>query len=707
MFTLTFRDQPVCLLDLAPEWGAGFEATARLLSQVEAGLSQREARRPHSAALRWQVNFTIRAPAAESRRLAAGLKVYQTQPVLLPFWPFAVPWAERAAAPLAGGLQAATTPDLAKWEVWFFDGSTRHWTRRDPDGETSAGADNLTAPSWPGAADTYLPVLMGRLEKTEPLWETGDRCRFDVDFAEAGPAYYATRPPAGTFPAGPLPGAGWSSAPRLFPIRLEFVEHREHFTTSIVRDAIGFGREAAETLYPQTTARELQTAHALLDQAELAGLLAFFLDHGGGAPFWTASARAALQLAAPLGSGQTDLLAADVADLAVGDWLAFCRAGIIAATARVTNLSGLTVSLDAAPGAFSTAELVARLHFVRWLRPTLALKWHTAGFAEATLALREVPAEIAPAADETLGQTLGLLPARAYLYAFSRMLDGVPTVERVTSYETDLTYEGHTYAAAKIEHGEIRQGLALDRDEVQLSADFSAVVSLLQLATLKLSAPLSVTIIAAEATGGAATNGGVLFSGEITKVNVKGSRLAAAASPGGSAFDRKLPRALIGPQCNWALFSTPCGLAAADWKFTAAVNDPGAPGFPFTFELKNLARVAGDPPVFFDNWFAGGWIELGAGAAWQRLPILQSTSPVAGVLTVTLSRDPEPFPQPNDAVVLYPGCDGRAVTCRAYNAERNPEGKFDNYLNFGGHPFVPAGNPSIVRKAKAGAASKK
>jgi hypothetical protein len=199
----------------------------------------------------------------------------------------------------------------------------------------------------------------------------------------------------------------------------------------------------------------------------------------------------------------------------------------------------------------------------------------------------------------------------------------------------------------------------------------------------------------------------VLFVGECVSLTIRGRVLRVKAIAGGSIFDRPIPRFRIQPGCNHTLFDAGCGLAKADWRFTAKVGDPGSPGYPFEFLLTDLVREAGEVPVWFENWFAGGWIEFGSGATWCRRPILRSTTVTGGALNVTLSRDPDTFPEADDDVILYPGCDGRDVTYKAHDAGDNPEGKFGNWLNFGGHPFVPKANPSLVKVSQAVAGGKK
>jgi hypothetical protein len=199
----------------------------------------------------------------------------------------------------------------------------------------------------------------------------------------------------------------------------------------------------------------------------------------------------------------------------------------------------------------------------------------------------------------------------------------------------------------------------------------------------------------------------VVFVGEITKSSVRGRIITARCQAGGSVFDRQVPRFRMQTGCNHSAFDTGCSLLKASWKFTAAVATVGTPGFPFEFALENLQRVSGPTPTYFEHWFAGGWAEFGSGSTWCRRPILRSSVVTAGALTISLGRDPIVFPEEGDEVVLYPGCDGRWATCGAYHATNNPQGRYDNRLNFGGHPFMPVANPSLVKVSEAVGGGKK
>jgi hypothetical protein len=199
----------------------------------------------------------------------------------------------------------------------------------------------------------------------------------------------------------------------------------------------------------------------------------------------------------------------------------------------------------------------------------------------------------------------------------------------------------------------------------------------------------------------------IVFVGEISRATVRGRIITARCRTGGAVFDRQVPRFRMQTGCNHVLFDTGCGLVRTAWRFTATIADAGDPGFPFEFELEDLQRVSGPTPAYFEHWFAGGWAEFGSGATWCRRPILRSSTVTGGALTITLARDPLAFPEVGEEVSLFPGCDGRWETCGAHHGDTNPQGKFNNRLNFGGHPYMPIGNPSLVKVSASVGGGKK
>jgi uncharacterized phage protein (TIGR02218 family) len=105
------------------------------------------------------------------------------------------------------------------------------------------------------------------------------------------------------------------------------------------------------------------------------------------------------------------------------------------------------------------------------------------------------------------------------------------------------------------------------------------------------------------------------------------------------------------------------------------------------------ANLAGLPA----DWFAEGWIEVGAGRECEIRTILSSSVEATGHLTLTLSlafrRD-----HVGEAAEVVPGCDGKFATCNA---------KFSNLINWGGHRSVRRNlTLKAVEIAEAGAGKK-
>ncbi|HSM84610.1 MAG TPA: phage BR0599 family protein [Candidatus Limnocylindrales bacterium] len=679
MISTIYNAQPVWLLDLAPDWVSGVSAEVTLIGISEAGLTNREGRRAFSQTLRFRTKFDITCSGADARRLETGLRTYLNEPVLVPLWPAATPWSTYGGRPVGGGLNLVYKEDWSQWALF------------------APGAE----PAWPAANDTLVPVLWGRLEGARQVsWIGPEQAQFVVDHTESSPAAYAITVGAPALVDGLVP-AGWAAAPKLFPFEINFAGSVGQDNLIVIqREDIGFGRQTAETLYPWTPARRDSGAFFFGAPTEWATMLGFFQAYAGGKAFWAADWVSAADLVGDVAAADVTLHVSDTQGVKAGDYLALLAPdggpGGVSAIGRVLFIAPGIITLDggllgtpAIPAVMkASGTVVSHLILARLEAPKLTLLFRSNDYAEALLKVREVPPEYVPAADETLGVTLGLLPTRCYLYEFSRVLDGATFTDRWTSYENDLNYLGNIYTARKVSHGDIRSSLQADKTQLEVKSDLVAGSALVLLATLQMEAPLMLTVRVANTDGVNAVAASVIFTGEVETASVKGSRITGTASPSGARFDRKLPRFMLQLTCNYALFGPGCTLNRADWQFTATVSDPGVPGYPFVFQLSGLARVIGTAPAYTQDWFAGGWIEFGAGAAKQRRGILLSSLPAAGVLTVTLDRDPAPYPAIGDAVVLYPGCDGQASTCNF---------KFNNYLNFGGHPFLPATNPSLIQ----------
>ena len=692
MISTTFAGKSVLLITAPPNWADSDTSEHELVGDLTVGLSNREGRRPHSAALRSTLGYVALIGSAEIRQAVGRLRSWAGEPVLCPFWPGVTTWANRASAPFGGGLKLVWKSDWSQWELY-----------------------TTTAPTWPAAGDNWAPVLWGIFKGRDGLpsakWFHSQLSGLEIAIEESGPADYALAPVAGSVAAGPLPPSGYATAPKVFPFAPNFTGLQDSFTVRLQREATGFRREQSLELYPQAVARVQSLAYQLRSESEAAAFLSFFAAYGArGAAFWIPSWTSAAVLTAPVAAIDAVLHVEDSLAVAAGDFLALISGGV-QIFRRVLSVTGTTVTLDAAVGAALPAStLVSPLLLVRQDRPTLRIEWTNGAFAESTVTVREIPTEYAPGADESLGVTLGQLPERCFLYDFTRDHGGTLFHDRLTSYERDVTYGGQTWTSADVSHGVIRSGLALDVDRVDLSSAVFTGNPLVALGALRTEAPLRVTIMSADVSPSAVASGVVILaSGEVDRARIRGSKLSGEMTPGGRLLSQQAPRFEVGPLCNHALFSSGYGLTRADWVHTGLVNGAPSAAYPFAVSIDGLARTTGPTPTWFADWFAGGWIEIGTAgtSTWQRRAILTSTAPVSGALTLTLHKPFDPLPADNAPVTLYPGCDLTRETCRAYNAGTNPRGKFDNYAAFGGHPEVPASNPSLVKLSKSMGGGKK
>jgi|GEM_PF-3394160 len=675
MIAATFDSCADYLLNIGPDWTTLVRGTFEALTQYETGLTGRESRRPHAATMRAKFAYLATVADDDALALQAALRAHQDEPVLMPAWPLAQPWSSRASIATTGGLRIAYKADWSQWSIY---------------GDTE--------PSWPAADDICAPLLWGRIDSREIVWMSPTVVSWDVQFVESGSAVYALQPTPQEWPTGPAL-AHYSTTPNLWPFAVDWARGKASFLISIKREQIGFGREQIPTLYPQEVARQATAEVCTSSPADQWQVLRFFLDHGTGRSFWVALLQGVRSLASDIAGGSTSV-AVQLADgLAAGDYVAFTSGPSVVATGHVQSVSGTTVAMFDAPGALPAAStLVAPLMLARMDKPRIQIDWSTGNVASVSFAFVEVPPEVDPTADETAGATIGLLPARAYIYDVAQTLGGITVTDRWTSYESPVAVGSYIYAPRKMDHGVIRQSLFLDRDELEIRSEVVAGDVLVAMATAQSESPVRITISRADVYASTGSSPTVLFTGEVVKVSVKGSTLSARVVPAGSVFDRLFPRFRMQPGCNHALFSVGCSLLAANWKFTASMVTPGTPGYPFTFGVGSLARVSGSMPTITAGWFAGGWVEFGTGSATVRRSILDNTAAVSSALTLTLGRDPNPFPVAGDSVALYPGCNGDASTC---------SGKFANFANFGGHPFIPPANPSLVKISQNVAGGKK
>lgn len=131
--------------------------------------------------------------------------------------------------------------------------------------------------------------------------------------------------------------------------------------------------------------------------------------------------------------------------------------------------------------------------------------------------------------------------------------------------------------------------------------------------------------------------------------------------------EHQIPRFLIQRSCNWRLFdAVTCRVGEATYRNTVIVT------------------------VFYENTFtslealsfASGWFTLGKAKKGNEVRLI--IEHVGDTITLNI-----PFSnlQVGDEIDITPGCDKNPGTCSS---------KFGNLLNFGGFPYIPPKNPTLV-----------
>lgn len=336
-----------------------------------------------------------------------------------------------------------------------------------------------------------------------------------------------------------------------------------------------------------------------------------------------------------------------------------------------TETVTINTALNPAPAPGVT---VRRLHYVRLAEDEEDATFVAEGWQEREFSVVELPLEYQQA--ET-----GLQPI--YLYHISAPAP-VSVDWYFTSFAAPVWSQGFRYNPFPMTHDSVKQTNRGDRDELLVYAkpDTSHPFSLFFPEPFGTQMNLTVFIVPF----GAPDTQTLLFSGLVRTVEDNGVKYTGHCSSVLFYLDRKVPRMLIQPNCNYNLFDAPCGVVRASFETTVVLTAINSSSFPpsvtATLLFPTLLPQANNWKT--TNWFQGGIFETGYGIEYEGRTITGS-SYAGGVLTLTLNL---PLWQ---AVVgqfcqITAGCDGTVNACTV---------KFNNFNRFGGHPFVPQRNLTL------------
>lgn len=677
MILTTYNSEAVALLNDEPDWSTPVRIELSLPTQRRRSLTGREARRPLGDTLRLRVDWSATLDTEQLNALRDALQELEDTPLLCPVWPLKLrgdDWAADSA--YTAGLLIGWNEGWGDYEI----------------------SDALTPGDW----DWVAPLLRGVFEQVpNPGLPSHRYGQVEFQFVEDSDAELALVPDAVTFSNGPA--LADATVPKVFPFPVDWRTAPKHggAEVEIERTPIGPGRVRASSYYPQSAERPLDAALLLSSYSDIASLLRWLLDRRFSvSAHYVPSVTYVTGLAANAAAGTNTLTLTDATQLGDNRFLALL-AGDTVEIVRVTNVAGNVCTLSAnLVNNWTTGRTMVNLAMLaRHATDTVQVEFQTPHVVSARLAWREVPAEYTPAGVETRGTTLGALTTKAWLYLVTLDWDGTTEVHRLTSFERDLTASSNTWTSRPIEHSALRHTIALDRDEITLKTRWWTDCPWRKFLPNKLDCKVRLAIYECDVAGSAGSNVTQWFGGEITGMpSADGPLLSLTAAGANALFDRPLLKLLMQPGCNDELFGPWCGLDRADWEATAEVF---AIPTSKTVTLENFTFSGGTPAGFgFAHWYALGYLQRTIAGLPVRHLIFDSAAISSARIVITLGSVPDPVFTIGEELVIVPHCDNRPETCKAWHTTNNPTGKFDNYPNFAGFPFLPDKNPALEPKRK-------
>lgn len=253
------------------------------------------------------------------------------------------------------------------------------------------------------------------------------------------------------------------------------------------------------------------------------------------------------------------------------------------------------------------------------------------------------------------------------LYEF--FVGGTSIVHRYTSSESNVSWEGDTFASAPIRRTSIAISIEQSRNAIKVTVPRNnAVAELFR----RYSPKEPVGLIVRRYHRGDSDVAVVWVGRVLNCIWASTSTAELNCEPVSISLNRLgLARAIQVP-CPYAWAHEPagvgCGLDRTDFDHATTIDSING----VTLVVDSVAALP----------YSGGWVEWSDGdspPSYERRLIVAASG-----TTLTLVRPFSSDVLVNDAVTLFPGCDHTAGTCH---------GTYDNILNYGGFLFMPEKNP--------------
>jgi hypothetical protein len=654
-----------------PSWDSNVSLSVELSASRNRTLTGREARAASWNTPRLRMRWTSSVKRERIPELRDALETVSAGTVLVPVWPLAV-------------RSSDFNPS------WHVDGKI--WAGFDAGGTNFiaglANAFTRTSREW------FVPALLGRLVSVETDVLTPELARVQFEFLETETPEWGLVLPALTWADGPA--LDDSFRPKVFPLSPDWGGGVRARMPEVVFEDVDspLWRSSGRLVYPQSPFRGWQCRVPLNGPEATARLLAWISAHRlSGLPHYAPWALWSGKLAATAAAGSTSLVLEDGATLGNHRFLWLMRDGMVTEVARVVSVTANLLTLsEPLQNDWPAGRTVVGLAMLgRHEGDRVEIGFLSPEIGMASLEWLEVPEEYLPASGETRGGTLGGVASLSYAVQVTVYQSGVPTVLRFTPWESPLKLSGDVFEVAPLSIKGASWSVELEATNLSLEIFSEKLVAALY--PPKQFTDAEVKVWRGTVNGENLDSATVFWQGTLESCDFDGPKARLTVGPPLPLLRAGCPRRLFQPQCNHVLFDAGCGLNRADWQIAATVYS--ASGNSVT--LANFSRPGGLPAGFgaVSGWFDGG--ELQRGSDGTRFHVASSTALDSNSrLTVTLANGPETDAfTPGESVTLVPGCNGFEETCKAYHATNNPKGRFDNWLNFGGFPFMPWENPAF------------
>lgn len=232
-----------------------------------------------------------------------------------------------------------------------------------------------------------------------------------------------------------------------------------------------------------------------------------------------------------------------------------------------------------------------------------------------------------------------------------------------TDGDVDIDFGGNTYEVAILSRRSVRFNSQLEVQTLEIQASYleDATLAYISINPVEI---LWVSVMKLHRDQ-SPLESQVIFLGQIKQVGFQGKK-ATIKCVGFEHFLKKtIPVWRYQLTCNHDVFNTECGLTKASYKLTTTI----------TLSANGLQLTSSDFGLQSDGYYTGGEIVFGDESRAISYHVGNTVNLVYKMYTLSDS----------DSIDAYPGCDGRAETCRD---------KYSNIINFLGFPFIPEENPA-------------